>query len=54
MNTSDLSVEIADLEKYTEYEVRVSAVTVEEGPSASDIVRTDSDGKLSHETLDQK
>ena len=47
LNTSGLtlSVVISGLEKYTEYEVGVSAVTVGEGPIASDVVRTDSDGK---------
>ena len=46
VNTSGLSVVIGGLERYTEYEVSVSAVTVEEGVSNSVIVRTDSDGKL--------
>ena len=45
MNTSDLSVIIGGLEIYTEYNVTVSAVTILEGPSASMIVRTDSDGE---------
>lgn len=47
LNTSGLSIEIGGLERYTEYEVRVSAVTVEEGLADFDVVRTDSDGKLS-------
>ena len=45
MTTNDLSITIAGLDKYTLYEVQVSAVTVAEGPSASVLVRTDSDGK---------
>ena len=45
MNTSDLSIEIGGLGKFTEYEVSVSAVTVREGPFNSIVVRTDSDGK---------
>ena len=45
MNTSGLSVVITGLDEFTLYEVRVSAVTVEEGPQAVVPVRTDSDGK---------
>ena len=45
MNTSDRSIEIGGLGKFTEYEVNVSAVTVREGPFNSIVVRTDSDGK---------
>lgn len=45
VNTSELSIMIGDLERYTEYMVSVSAVTVEEGVSSLVIVRTDSDGK---------
>lgn len=42
--TSDLEIVIAGLNKYTLYQVVVSAVTIAEGPAASVSVRTDSDG----------
>ena len=42
------SVDIIRLEKFTEYDVEVRAVTVAEGPPATVTVRTDSDGEWVH------
>ena len=42
------SVDITQLEKFTEYDVVVRAVTVAEGPPATVTVRTDSDSECVH------
>ena len=45
MTTTNENITLSDLEIYTLYLIRVSAVTVAEGPFDSIVVRTDSDRK---------
>ena len=46
LSTNETNAVIVGLDKYTLYEVSVSAMTVAEGPAGSVQVRTDSDGEL--------
>ena len=45
-STSDTSISISDLEPFTNYTFRVSAVTVAEGPSAEIDTATEESGNV--------